>query len=130
MLQALSGEHRVTLLAWEVPRLDVVNRHDGTTLAPGAFEVSVVPRIADRLARLAPVGAALYRSLFLMRLARRAAAAYDLTITADNEADLGPPGIQYIHFPRFVQERPQRDLRWYSRARLARRVYYGLGSRV
>ena len=130
MLQALTTEHRVTLLTWEPPQLDVVNRHSGTALVSGSFEVAVVRPMARRVARLAPIHAALYRALYLTSVARHAASAFDLSITADNEADLGAPGIQYVHFPKFTSHRPERDLRWYNRAPLARRAYQTLGQRL
>src|SRR5262245_50195671 len=130
MLQALATEHRVTLLTLDPPRFDVVNRHSGTTLASGSLDVAVVPPPGGRLARRVPIPATLYRSLHLMRVARRVVQGYDLAITADNEADLGPPGIQYVHFPRFTVDRPEWDLRWYSRMRVARRAYQAIGCRV
>jgi glycosyltransferase involved in cell wall biosynthesis len=130
MLQALASEHRVTLLTWERPRLDVVDRHGGTTLASASFTVETVSPIADRVLRLAPVPATLYRALHLMRVARRAVGSYDLAVTADSEADLGPPAVQYIHYPKLALDRPDRDLSWYSRARLLRRAYQAIGCRL
>ena len=38
VLQALAGEHRVTVLSWQPVDIDPVNRFFGTTLQPSAFD--------------------------------------------------------------------------------------------
>jgi len=44
---------------------------------------------------------------------RRRPAEYDLAITANNEADFGSVGVQYVHYPWNMFPRPAVDLRWY-----------------
>ncbi len=67
-----------------------------------------------RAFRYSPVPLALLRDAYLMRRARRLAPDFDVVISASNEADVGPRGIQLVHYPRFA-ERPAVDLRWYHR---------------
>jgi glycosyltransferase involved in cell wall biosynthesis len=67
---------------------------------------------------MSPLPAALLKHALLMRLARRLADRHDLLLTADDEADFGRPGIQYVHYPRLDPERPAVDLHWYHGAPL------------
>src|SRR5262245_27496668 len=130
MLEALRGEHRATLLAWEPPDLAACNRFFGTSLRPGDFDLRLAPRIARRAGALAPSPLALLRYGSLLRQARRLAPAHDLLLTADNETDFGRRGIQYIHYPKLDLERPSVDLRWYHGSRMVRTLYHRFGLRV
>src|SRR5262249_53353695 len=76
MLQALVDRQRVTLLGWQAPQLDVVDRHAGTALARASSSVATVPPIVARLFRLSPIPLPFYRQLHLMRVARRAVATF------------------------------------------------------
>lgn len=113
MLEALREEHQVTLLSWTRPDLAACNRTFGTTLRDGDFELRLAPGLLREGMRMSPVPLALLRDSLLLRQARRAAKHHDLVITANNEADLGRRGIQYVHFPRLDPDRPETDLRWY-----------------
>ncbi len=113
MLEALKAEHRIALLTWQRPDLAEVNRFYGTTLTPAEFEVHVVPIAVRRVFARLPGRYLLVRDTYLMRRARRLAPAFDVVISAEDEADLGPRGIQYIHYPRFATFRPDVDLRQY-----------------
>ena len=130
MLQALRDEHRPTLLAWEAPNLAVCNRFFGTSLRPGDFDLRLAPAPVRRGGALTPIPLALVKHGLLLRQARRLAAAYDLLVTADNEADFGRRGIQYIHYPKLDPERPAVDLRWYHGPRPLRALYRHLGRRI
>jgi glycosyltransferase involved in cell wall biosynthesis len=130
MLEALRDEHRVTLLAWEAPDLAACNRFFGTSLRPGDFDLRLAPRIARRIGALTPTPLALVKHGLLLREARRLAPDYDLLVTADNEADFGRRGIQYVHYPKLDLERPAVDLRWYHGSRSLRALYHHLGRRV
>ena len=121
MLQALCDVHRVTLFAWEAPDLGRVNRHFGTTLAAGDFALRTPP--PSRLVAHGPTPLTLVRHLLLMRAARAVACEYDVVLTANNESDLGRPALQYVHYPMLSPRRPAIDLRWYSAAPGAVRVY-------
>jgi glycosyltransferase involved in cell wall biosynthesis len=113
MIEALRRDYRVSLLTWKSPDLDAVNQFFGTTLRPSDVEVLVVSPWLRRLARHTPTPAALLKSGHLLCLGRKLAPGYDVLITADNEADLGRKGIQYVHFPTLDPRRPVIDLHWY-----------------
>src|SRR5207249_3506195 len=54
----------------------------------------------------------------------------DVLMTADNEADFGRPGIQYVHYPKLDPVRPEVDLRWYHGSRAVMALYYRAGRRL
>jgi glycosyltransferase involved in cell wall biosynthesis len=103
MLEALKAEHELAVLAWDPLDLSELNRFCGTTLQPGDFTLLRPPatlRCVFDLARrhgLDPYG--VQRYALMMRLARKYASSTDLCVTAFDEADLGGPGIQYVHSP-------------------------------
>ena len=102
MLQALAYDFRRTVLTLEVPDFDTIDRFYGTSLAADRSAIDVrraSPRAAAVVGAL-PRRLDRVKSALLFRAARRIGRAFDLTITADGEADLGVPGIQYVHFPR------------------------------
>ena len=49
----------------------------------------------------------------MLRTVRRLRGAYDLPVTANNEADFGAVGVQYVHYPWNTLPRPDVDIRWY-----------------
>lgn len=116
MLEALKDCCQVSLLTWVPPDLARANRFWGTALQPGDFALHTVP---DRLRRFVdglPLPLGLLRQHAMMRVCKQIAQDYDVLITANNEADLGRPAIQYVHFPWGYLPRPDLDLRWYHRA--------------
>jgi glycosyltransferase involved in cell wall biosynthesis len=124
ILEALRDEHRLSLLTWQRPDLAACNRFFGTSLQPADLAVELMPPALARLARLTPTPTALLKHALLVRRARTLAARYDLLVTADNEADLGRPAVQYVHYPKFGMARPEVDLRWYHAAPVLLRAYY------
>jgi glycosyltransferase involved in cell wall biosynthesis len=118
VIEALRGEHNLTLLGWEPPNLDSVNRHFGTSLVAHDFRLVLPSATVRRLVARSPLPAALLKHALLLRLARRLAAGHDLLLTADNETDFGRPGIQYVHYPKLDPERPDVDVHWYHGAPL------------
>jgi glycosyltransferase involved in cell wall biosynthesis len=132
-LEALRTGHRVALLTWDRPDLDAVNRHYGTSLRAGDFTCHGV---APWVRKLVPTsGLEMWRYNYLLRVAKRLQAQYDVVIGTHNEADFGCRGIQYIHFPRFndprVNPSVQRTLhahayRWYHRSPLLMAWYFRL----
>ena len=114
MLEALKSEHRITVLTWDVPRLETINQFYGTSLRPSDFEITLLPRLLDAIARRTPTPMAFIKDNYLLLRCRRLAARFDVVISANNEADLGRRGIQYIHYPK-LSLRPEVDLRWYHR---------------
>ena len=113
MLEGLKADHRVALLTWEPADLAEVNRFYGTRLVPADLEAHVVPAAVRRAVARLPKRHLLVRDTCLMRRARRLAPAFDVVIGAEDEADLGPRGIQYVHYPRFETFGPDVDLRRY-----------------
>ncbi len=116
MLEALRTEYAVTLLTREAPDLPSANRVFGTRLTTDDCDVVIAPLPATRLIRtLRPLATlALLRDHWLLADARRMADDFDVVVTAHNESDLGPRGIQYVHFPKLLRARPDAGLRWYQ----------------
>lgn len=130
VLQALAGEHRVTVLSWQPVEIDPINRFFGTSLQRSAFDTIEVPRswrmIADRL----PTPSNLIKLSLLMRYTRKVSAGFDVIFGLYNETDYGRRGIQYVHFPTYLRPRPQVDLRWYHPPQAGLDVYYALADRI
>ncbi|HEY1268810.1 MAG TPA: glycosyltransferase [Candidatus Binatia bacterium] len=130
MLQALRGEYDLTLLSWRAVDVEATNRYFGTSLGDSDFSV-VLPFAALRwLLDRIPVPLTLLKMQLLVRRARLIRRGYDLLISASNEADLGGPGIQYVHFPAAFLPRPAVDLRWYHGWAAALDVYRRLCRKV
>jgi glycosyltransferase involved in cell wall biosynthesis len=117
MIEALKCDHDITLLTRSPPDLQRANLVFGTTLSAGDLRVEIAPAALSGLARVArPVAAlTLLRDHAMLAHARGIAGRFDLVMTANNESDLGAPGIQYVHFPKFIAARPDATLRWYQR---------------
>jgi len=107
MLEALRTDYALSLLTRVAPDLDRANRVFGTSLTKDDVTVVMAPPSSG--AHLA-----LLRDHRLLIRARRRASSYDVVITAHNESDLGPRGIQYVHFPKLLAERPDAGLRWFQ----------------
>ncbi len=129
MIEALKGRHQVTLLTWETPRLDAINRFYGTSLHPSDFELSLMPRFAHAIARRTPTPMALFKDCYLLLRCRRLAPRFDVVISANNEVDVGPRGIQYIHYPK-LSMRPEVDLRWFHRVPFVVDAYRWISLRI
>jgi glycosyltransferase involved in cell wall biosynthesis len=114
MLEALKSEHCITLLTWEVPRLDEINRFYGTSLRRSDFELTLLPRLLYTIAQRMPTPMDLIKDNYLLLRCRRMAARFDVVISANNEVDVGRRGIQYIHYPK-LSLRPEVDLGWNQR---------------
>ncbi len=129
MLEALKSDHRITLLTWEAPRLEAINRFYGTSLRPSDFELTLLPRLPRAIARLTATPMALIKDNYLLLRCRRLAARFDVVISANNEVDVGRRAIQYIHYPK-LSLRPEVDLRWYHRLPFVVDAYRGLAMRL
>lgn len=114
MVEVLKTHYELHLLTLEPVDLKSVNRFFGTALVPGEFACLQPGRRVRAILRRLPVPGGLLKSLILAAEARGRAADYDLVITANNESDLGSPGVNYIHFPRYHFPRPRVDLNWYN----------------
>lgn len=124
MIEALKDSCRVTVLAAQRPDLASINRYFGTTLKPNEFDLELATGWFQRVLSRLPTPAAMLKAYYLYWRCRHLASQYDVAITADNEADMGSCGIQYVHFPRFFLRRPAVDLKWYHWFRLLLWVYY------
>jgi glycosyltransferase involved in cell wall biosynthesis len=131
IVHALQPDHEVTLIGWEAPHLEAVNRRYGTALDPRRLRIEVarsrlLRHIPARVLRLDDL-----RSWSLQRVARRKAPHYDLVIGAGNEADLGDRAIQYVHDPSLVfRRRGGMDRGWYHATTLLEVAYFELGARL
>ena len=125
MLQALRDEHEVTMFTWVAIDLDLINRFWGTSLRPGDFRVLRVPAAVRGLVDALPLPLSLLRTAIMLRMAKRLRAQYDVPVTANNEADFGTIGVQYVHYPWNVFPRPDVDIRWYH-LKMLLPLYYGL----
>lgn len=125
MIQALAGDHEVTAFTWAAVDLDPINRFWGTSLRPGDLRVLRVPAPIRYLVDSVPLPLFLLRTCIMLNLARRLGAGHDVVVTANNEADFGRAGVQYVHYPWNKFPRPLVDFRWYH-ARWLLPPYYRL----
>ncbi len=130
LIEALKGDHAVTLLTWWPVDLDEINCHCGTSLAESDVARLRVSALTRALCRVLPLPLALLKASLLLRAAKRIVAQYDVPISVNNEADLGRRAIQYVHFPAGYRPRPSGDLRWYHGSSHLLSVYYWLCERI
>jgi len=92
-VQALCGQHDVTLLTTEAEDLDQLNDFAGTDLADSDFELRRTPHPIplDRVDRFAELKGRLFA-----RACRREAKEHDLTISGYNVTRVNSPAIQMI----------------------------------
>jgi glycosyltransferase involved in cell wall biosynthesis len=131
MLEALRDEHTLSLLCWEPPDLEACNRFFGTSLVAADFELLLAPAALRALARCTPSPLALLKHSYLLRRAAAIARRHDVVITANNEADFGRRGIQYVHYPKLDLARPVGTrVRTHEPRGLVTACYYRLCVRV
>jgi glycosyltransferase involved in cell wall biosynthesis len=128
IIEALKQEHAVSLLTWTPVELASINRYYGTSLRASEFTVCGVDPILRSLINCLP-GPKLKTSL-LLRMCKRIKDDYDVIITANNEADFGCKGIQYVHFPRVHQPHSRGNIPWYPFLRALTTAYYHLCRRI
>ncbi len=126
-IEALKEDADITLLAWEAVDYDAINAYYGTTLRRGEIRALLVPRILDLARRISRLRAALIQRYVLLRHARRLSGEFDLTMSFNNEIDVGRRAVQYIHFPWGFRPRPDADLRWFHRIPGVLPLYYRVG---
>lgn len=129
MIEALKRDCELTVLTYRRIEYAAINRYYGTALAPGAFRIIRVPMALRAITSALPTPATHLQRCLILRVAQRLAPDFDVVITANNEADFGRPGIQYIHFPWNYFPRPQADLRWYHLRPLVA-LYYAATERL
>ncbi len=126
LIEALKRDYRLTLLTWQPIDFEDVNRYFGTDLRASEFELWTMPWAA-RLAKLSPTPVVRLKQLYLQMRARRQAERFDAVIWAANEADLGPGGIQYVHYPEALMKAP---LSWYHFSAATVRRYEAITDRL
>jgi glycosyltransferase involved in cell wall biosynthesis len=126
MIEGLKREYEISVLAWTPVDLPPINRYYGTALSPSDFMAHLPPAWLRRALDAGPASLSLLKTSLLLRWCKKVKQQYDLIITANNEADFGCRGIQYVHFPWTYQPRPQVDLRWYHGASILVDAYYRL----
>lgn len=115
-IQALQRDYHVTVATLGPIPKEAVDRSFGTSLAARDFEILIAPPRYQRILRakdaLRTNGALLEASLtarWVRSLDREHR--FDALLHTQNEADLGRPGLQYIHFPAFYLPRPEIEMR-------------------
>jgi glycosyltransferase involved in cell wall biosynthesis len=113
MLQALKDEYEVTVYTWWPVDVEKINRFWGTSIRADDFRATRVPTWLRRFVDAPPLPLAMLRTAVMLNAVRRHLADYDIAVTANNEADFGSVGVQYVHYPWNMFPRPAVDLRWY-----------------
>jgi glycosyltransferase involved in cell wall biosynthesis len=113
MLQALKDEYDVTVYTWWPVDVERINRFWATSIHADDFRAMRVPTWLRRIVDAPPLPLAMLRTAVMLHSARRWLADYDIAVTANNEADFGTVGVQYVHYPWNMFPRPVVDLRWY-----------------
>jgi glycosyltransferase involved in cell wall biosynthesis len=73
-----------------------------------------------------PTRLSLLRAGLVTDVARQLLPAYDVVISAENEAAVGQPIVQYVHYPRFLRPRPVSDRKWFHHMPGAMRAYWSM----
>ena len=105
-LQALQHDYDVTLLSsspWDAAAL---NRYYGTSIDPAAIGSLFVHPAAVRILRLDRDPSTIQPNCYLMRKAKGLRTQFDCAFGTDNETDLGPPALQYLHYPHLAHVYP------------------------
>lgn len=104
MLQALAEDWDVTVVTWRPPDFAALDRMYGTSLAGQRFEF-VIPNAAERwIIGQIPDDSDFHSPNYLARMAKRVRGDFVVRISCSVEADLGEPGIQYVHYPYFSRD--------------------------
>lgn len=116
IMEALKGEHSLSVLTWEAPDLEEINRFYGTSLKSSEFTVHHVNPLVRTVVKLDPDPGSFQKTSYLMRLCKRLKKDYDVVISADDEMDFGRRGIQYLHYPYLCEQiQPGIDSHWYRK---------------
>jgi glycosyltransferase involved in cell wall biosynthesis len=100
ILETLKQDHSLSVLTWTPLDVASINRFYGTSLNPSEFSVHRLHPIFRWLIDPIPLPLDFLKTSLLLRHCKKIKDVYDIIITANNEADLGCRGIQYIHCPR------------------------------
>jgi hypothetical protein len=114
-VEALRDEFEVTLALLGPVDCEAVNRNFGTSLLPQDFTLRIAPPSLRTLLRCFPTPGALLQQCVTMRWAQTLDRKnrFDALLSTQNEADLGRPGLQYVHYPWAYLPRPDIEMRWF-----------------
>lgn len=98
-IQALSQKHAVTLLCWEAPALEQLDRHFGTSLVDADLTIIKAAAPLRWLCKIDPDPFSFQPAAFLAARTRRLGSMFDVVMGFENEMDFGAPGIVYMHYP-------------------------------
>jgi glycosyltransferase involved in cell wall biosynthesis len=130
ILEALKNDYDLTVLSLHPVDLAPINRHYGTALRESELTCCLAfAKIIRILDRIIPTPTSLVKNSLLLRACKKTRDDYDVLITANNEADFGRRGIQYIHYP-WAFPRPLVDLRWYHKPMGLVRLYHRFCERL
>ena len=118
IIQALVNDGwRVTLATLDTPDFGGVDRFFGTALSGADIDVRLAPGGWRQALRRLPIPGAFIEMAVMERFAASLCrdASFELLFSANNEMSFAQPGLQYIHFPRYRNERPPQDCHWYHR---------------
>jgi len=131
MLEALRGRHHIDLITVAPVDLPAMNRFYGTAVQRADLGTIRRPHRAQTAwTSVLPFSLAYLQRAILLRHAWQVASGYDVLVTANNEADFGCRGIQYVHYPCFKLPRPTQDIYWYNSSPALVGAYYRLAERV
>lgn len=110
ILEALKGKYDITLVTFVAPDWQVLNSMYGTSLNDESIKVDAIfPSKFYRLVNTLASNSKNFRQLAIHLPLRRLKQNYqhfDLVMSAYNAADLGKPGIQYIHWIKVLEGDP------------------------
>jgi len=124
-LAALKERYDVSLLTWADVDYEGLRKYYGIELSPEDFEVILVPSVYRPWFNFFPTPGAQLQLGLIMNACKRLLRGRDFEVVlgADNEADFGRRGIQYVHYPWAKYPRPDYELRWYHRIPGLLRLY-------
>ena len=103
MIQVLASRGEVTVLTWTPPDFAEIDAYYGTTLQnhPNVRYLNAAPLLRPLFERLGVPHELLKTGLLLQR-ARRLRKKFRYCFSCYDEMDLGPPAVQYVHYPRML----------------------------
>ena len=118
VLEALQGEHDLTLLTYVGPDFAELNRYYDTSVEPP--DVRIAGSLAPHFCRVAGGRLRRLQVALLGRYLRRHATDFDLVVSTRNEFAIDGPSVQYVHNPQFTVadpglERAGAVSAWYNR---------------
>jgi len=124
IIEVLKAKYELHVLTYEPIDLKSINLHYATSIKESDIIPHKLNPIIVFLVELLPFSAGHLKRSLILRACKKMKQNFDLIITANNEADFGCPGIQYIHYPWNLFPRPLVDIRWYHKFKIFTSIYY------